>query len=87
MTDSEINVIRDKYNLLYPDELLEIRKNLDIDYPTADSLFGLNEGYYFLFENGVKLQSSPEDCLIRNTIINEKNDLRVLKNILRQKNK
>jgi hypothetical protein len=76
--EAEGQRIRKKYGLLEPHELKELRKKYNIDLATADALFGLSDGSYYKYENGIKLQTTLEDHLIRSTNPLDRNGFSVL---------
>ena len=56
-----------KYEVLKPQELIELRQKLKVSTSTADRLFSLNNGVYEQCENGLRLLTPSEDNLIRLT--------------------
>lgn len=75
--DPEIR-LRKTYDLLTPDELKALRIKFNIDLETADAIYGFREGSYYLYENGLRLQSTSDDNLIRMTYPLDRNGFSIL---------
>lgn len=67
VTQESADHLRKRCGLLTPEELKDKRLRCCLSYERADSVFGLSDGSYEKFETGLKLQSSFEDGLIRDT--------------------
>jgi hypothetical protein len=55
------------YRVLNRDELIKLRKRLNIAFSTADHLFDLEEGSYENLEKGLRTLTFYEDNIIKET--------------------